>query len=63
MNDAKLILVLADQLSTQQPALQSAVPGRDIVVMAEVAEEASYVRHNRQNSPAVFCDAPLQART
>ena len=54
MNDAKLILVLADQLSTQQPALKSAVPGRDIVVMAEVAEEASYVRHNRHKIALLF---------
>ena len=54
MNDAKLILVLADQLSTQQPALKSSVPGRDIVVMAEVAEEASYVRHNRHKIALLF---------
>ena len=54
MNDTKLILVLADQLSTQQPALKAAVPGRDIIVMAEVAEEASYVRHNRHKIALLF---------
>jgi deoxyribodipyrimidine photolyase-related protein len=54
MNDAKLILVLADQLSAQQPALQGAVPGRDIILMAEVAEEASYVRHNRHKIALLF---------
>ena len=54
MNDAKLILVLADQLSTQQPALKAAVPGRDIVLMAEVAEEANYVRHNRHKIALLF---------
>jgi deoxyribodipyrimidine photolyase-related protein len=60
MNDSKLILVLGDQLSTQQPALRAAVPGRDIILMAEVAEEASYVRHNRHKIVLlVFGNAPL----
>ena len=54
MNDSKLILVLGDQLSTQQPALRAAVPGRDIILMAEVAEEASYVRHNRHKIALLF---------
>ena len=54
MNDSKLILVLGDQLSTQQPALRAAVPGRDIILMAEVAEEANYVRHNRHKIVLLF---------
>ena len=40
---AALILVLGDQLSHHRNALKDAVPGRDIIVMAEVSSEASYV--------------------
>lgn len=42
----RLVLVLGDQLSDGLSALQAADPARDIVVMAEVAEEAHYVRHH-----------------
>ena len=54
MNESKLILVLGDQLSLNQPALKQAEPGRDIIVLAEVAEEATYVRHNRPKIALLF---------
>lgn len=43
---AKLILILGDQLSLSLSALQVADKDTDIIVMAEVAEEGTYVRHH-----------------
>ncbi|WP_299044263.1 cryptochrome/photolyase family protein [uncultured Tateyamaria sp.] len=43
---SRLILVLGDQLSEGVAALKAADKDRDIVVMAEVAEEGSYVPHH-----------------
>mgnify|MGYP001049661140 CR=1 FL=1 len=42
-----VILVLGDQLTPGRGALRAARPGTDLVVMAEVAAESLYVRHNR----------------
>lgn len=42
----RLILVLGDQLSPQIAALRAADKSRDIVVMAEVAQETTYVPHH-----------------
>ncbi|NWG46478.1 MAG: cryptochrome/photolyase family protein [Alphaproteobacteria bacterium] len=50
----RLILVLGDQLSPALSSLAGAVPGRDVVLLAEVAEEASYVRHHKQKLVLVF---------
>ena len=49
-----LVLVLGDQLTPDRGALRDARPGVDTVVMAEVREEASYVRHNRHKIAFVF---------
>ena len=54
MNESKLILVLGDQLSLNQPALKQSEPGRDVIVLAEVTEEATYVRHNRHKIALLF---------
>ena len=54
MNNPRLILVLGDQLSLLNPALAAARPGTDVILMAEVAEEAGYVRHNRHKIALVF---------
>ena len=54
MSDAKLILVLGDQLSLQNPALNGARAGVDTILMAEVGEEATYVRHNRHKIALIF---------
>lgn len=50
----RLILVLGDQLTPDRGALRGAVPGRDVIVMAEVREEATYVRHNRHKIALIF---------
>ncbi|NTJ43661.1 cryptochrome/photolyase family protein [Agrobacterium larrymoorei] len=41
-----LIFILGDQLSHSISSLDGAVPGRDVVLMCEVAEETTYVRHH-----------------
>lgn len=42
----RLILILGDQLSDNVAALRAADRDRDIIVMAEVGEEGSYVPHH-----------------
>ena len=49
-----LVLVLGDQLDVAHGALKQARPGVDTIVMAEVSEEASYVRHNRHKIAFIF---------
>jgi deoxyribodipyrimidine photolyase-related protein len=43
-----LVLVLGDQLSTKLSSLAAADPKQDLVLMCEVAEEATYVRHHKK---------------
>ncbi|GGX42437.1 deoxyribodipyrimidine photo-lyase [Tateyamaria omphalii] len=43
---SRLVLVLGDQLTESVAALREADKSRDVVVMAEVAEEGSYVPHH-----------------
>ncbi|WP_425091545.1 cryptochrome/photolyase family protein [Tropicimonas sp. S265A] len=50
----RLVLVLGDQLSDQIAALAHADKGRDTVVMAEVADEASYVPHHPKKIAFLF---------
>lgn len=50
----RLVLVLGDQLSKGLSALREADPDRDIVVMAEVMEEAEYVRHHPKKIALIF---------
>ncbi len=54
MKDSKVILVLGDQLTQERGALAHARPGVDRIVMAEVADEAGYVRHNRHKIVLIF---------
>ncbi len=49
-----LRLVLGDQLSADIAALADADPKRDIILMAEVQGEATYVRHHKQKIVLVF---------
>jgi deoxyribodipyrimidine photolyase-related protein len=49
-----LILVLGDQLTPGRGALREARPGRDTLLLAEVREEARYVRHNRHKIALIF---------
>ena len=44
----RLVLILGDQLTPGLSALRAADPGRDVVVMAEVKAEGSYVPHHPQ---------------
>jgi len=50
----RLLLILADQLSDQNPVLRDADPARDVLLLAEVREEASYVPHNRHKIVLIF---------
>lgn len=54
MSAGDLILVLGDQLGFDNPAIAHARPGTDRIVFAEVAEEATYVRHNRHKIVLLF---------
>jgi deoxyribodipyrimidine photolyase-related protein len=44
----RLILILGDQLTHDLPMLAAADPAQDVVVMAEVRAEGTYVRHHPQ---------------
>lgn len=50
----KLVLVLGDQLSMGLSALKAADKTQDVVVMAEVADEASYVPHHPKKIAFLF---------
>ncbi|SON58171.1 Deoxyribodipyrimidine photo-lyase-related protein [Hartmannibacter diazotrophicus] len=43
-----LVLILGDQLSPAIASLSVADKSRDVVLMCEVAEETTYVRHHKQ---------------
>ena len=53
-SDRSLILVLGDQLSHDRGALKNASPETDCIVMAEVQEEATYVRHSKHKIAYIF---------
>lgn len=50
----RLVLVLGDQLSSGLSALLKSDKAKDVVVMAEVTEEASYVRHHPKKIAFTF---------
>ncbi|SNS11985.1 cryptochrome/photolyase family protein [Antarctobacter heliothermus] len=50
----RLVLVLGDQLSERLASLRSADKARDVVVMAEVADEAGYVPHHPKKIALIF---------
>ena len=50
----RLVLVLGDQLSDTLSALTEADKTTDVVVMAEVAEEATYVQHHPKKIAFIF---------
>jgi hypothetical protein len=45
-NPKQLILILGDQLTATIAALRAADAERDVVLLAEVQQEATYVRHH-----------------
>lgn len=54
MAKKNLVLVLGDQLTPDAGALKDATPANTHVLMAEVADEAGYVRHNRHKIALIF---------
>ncbi|MEM7739469.1 MAG: cryptochrome/photolyase family protein [Pseudomonadota bacterium] len=50
----RLRLVLGDQLTRTIAALRDAAPGEDVILMAEVREEATYVPHHKQKLVFLF---------
>ncbi len=51
---SRLVLILGDQVSPDIAALREADKGTDIVMMAEVADEASYVGHHPKKIAFIF---------
>ena len=49
-----VVLVLGDQLSPHMSSLAAANPREDLVVMCEVAAEATYVRHHKKKIVLLF---------
>ena len=49
-----LVPVLGDQLSERLSALRAAAPATTVVLMMEVAEEATYVRHHQKKIAFLF---------
>lgn len=49
-----LVLVLGDQLSTAMSSLAAADRAHDVVLMVEVQEEATYVRHHKKKIALIF---------
>lgn len=49
-----LRMVLGDQLSRDLSALRDADPEHDVIVMAEVWDEATYVRHHKKKMAFIF---------
>lgn len=54
LRPAVLRLVLGDQMSEGLSALADLDPSRDVVLMAEVRDEATYVRHHKQKIALTF---------
>jgi deoxyribodipyrimidine photolyase-related protein len=50
----RLVLVLGDQLSADISSLRAADKSRDTVVMAEVADETTYVKHHPKKIALIF---------
>ena len=49
-----LRLVLGDQLTDALSSLRDIDPATDLILMAEVMDEAEYVRHHKQKLVLVF---------
>lgn len=52
--DQSLIVILGDQVSQNISSLRQANKSRDVVFMAEVMAEATYVRHHKKKFALVF---------
>lgn len=49
-----LIFILGDQLTWSLSSLEAADPGRDIILMCEVIEEATYAHHHKLKMALIF---------
>lgn len=54
MTDKRLILILGDQLSFDISSLKDARKTKDVIVMGELREEATYVKHHKKKIAFVF---------
>lgn len=54
MKSSNLILILGDQLSTAMSSLNASSQEHDVVLMAEVADEATYVHHHKKKIAFLF---------
>ncbi len=54
MVTGRLVLILGDQLSASLSSLKAADPKRDVIIMGEVASEATYVGHHKKKLAFVF---------
>ncbi len=54
MSDSRLVLILADQLTSSISSLQAADREQDVVLMVEAMEEATYVRHHKKKIAFLF---------
>ncbi|WP_417480764.1 cryptochrome/photolyase family protein [Maricaulis maris] len=54
MAESNLILILGDQLSLEISSLKAADKARDRVLLVEVMEEATYVRHHKKKIAFLF---------
>jgi deoxyribodipyrimidine photolyase-related protein len=53
-HDRTAVLILGDQLTPQIAALRGLDPAKTVIIMAEVMEEASYVRHHKKKIAFLF---------
>ena len=51
---AKLCLVMGDQLTRELASLKNAQIGQDVIVMGELSEEATAVRHHKKKIALIF---------
>ena len=54
LNQAQLILILGDQLTPLISSLRNADQTQDVVLLAEVSDEATYVRHHKKKIAFLF---------
>lgn len=54
MSDKRLILILGDQLSREVSSLNGMRKTKDIILMGELREEASYVKHHKKKIAFIF---------
>ncbi len=50
----RLILILGDQLSSGISSLKNADPAQDVIMLAEVTDEATYVPHHKKKIAFIF---------